>query len=165
MRPVARRRWFVSLLLSSLAAAAQAATFTWPGAAPCATTLASCLASVPYGSTVAIAVDGEVFAAPSVSRETVLTAAPGFEPELPVVFLSREGGEVRDLTIRGPVWIQAGQGMKRAVVAGNRIQVGDSSADAAIRASNTQFPNQPRLDLQILDNEIESAEHGIHLCD
>jgi hypothetical protein len=154
-----------ALTLTIVPVALEAATHDWPATFPCDTTLDACLASVPDGAIVQVATDELVTESVRVERGITLTAAPGYRPTLAEVTIAKQGGELRGLTIQGTVWIHTGDQMRRAVVAGNAIFRETPDWPAAIYAIDTSTDRQPRLDLQIVDNVIESAGDGIFLCE
>jgi hypothetical protein len=62
--------------------AASAATLTYPGAAPCATTLQACVTGAAAGDTIQLAVNTEIVEFVTVDKSLIVEPAAGFTPRL-----------------------------------------------------------------------------------
>ncbi|HEX6834171.1 MAG TPA: hypothetical protein VF132_11610, partial [Rudaea sp.] len=70
---------FAVLILAAFPLA-QATLRTWPGAAPCDTTLSACITASAADDTVQVATNGPIDEAPYLDKPLTLVAAPGFAP-------------------------------------------------------------------------------------
>jgi hypothetical protein len=77
-----RLPWTVAVLLSISASTSAVAALTYPGSAPCDTTLQACLDGAPTDETVQLATNGPLHESVSISKSVTLEPAPGFTPTI-----------------------------------------------------------------------------------
>ncbi|MGN6520176.1 MAG: choice-of-anchor Q domain-containing protein [Dokdonella sp.] len=158
-----------SALATLLAAApAGAATLTWPGSPPCATTLQACIAGAAAGDVVEIASDGPIEAALEIQGKSLtLRAADGFTPVLQagtstdVIDAFGANTEVtiviEGLTVRGGsiTAYQAGSGPFDITIRGNIVEAEalDSNRTAIRLTTFGATPTGP-VDFAITDNDV-----------
>ena len=83
MRSATFIQWIAPCLLAVISLPAVAATRTWPGSAPCNTTLLACISGSANGDTISIASNGPIDENINLyERSLTLRAANGFHPEL-----------------------------------------------------------------------------------
>ena len=83
LRSAARPSRVALLALLSLAAThALATTRTWPGAAPCDTTLQACLDGATNNDVVQVQSNGPIDEALNIAKPLTLAGAPGYRPVL-----------------------------------------------------------------------------------
>lgn len=166
-RPAGR---VATLLLATIAADALAggAILTWPGTAPCNTTLQACIAAATAGDIVEIATDGPITEAVEIfGKSLTLRPAAGFEPVFEPspgtdaieafgadgqVSVLIEGLTVREGTIGA---YQAGTGGFDITIRGNRIESTglDANRSAIYLRSFGASPTGP-VQFEITDNDI-----------
>jgi hypothetical protein len=144
--------------------AAGAATFTWPGAAPCNTTLAACVSAVVAGSVVEIATASPIDEDVQVlGKSLVVRAAPGYTPAFaPTRFLHATAGGATDvhvtfegltITDGNVTFSRSGTGDSTFVVRRMRLLNSDPATPARIRmAANTT--GSFRFD--VAENEVQT---------
>jgi hypothetical protein len=151
-------------LLASMTAA-HAATLTYPGPAPCNTTLQSCIDSAAAGDVVEIATSSPIDESPDLNRSLVLRAAGGFMPLLAApnsILASSTGTTDNDFTIQG-ITIEDGiilvthgsTGRLNVSIVGNTILEGFiTNPTISIRAGNVNPPVMGDITFSILNNRI-----------
>jgi len=170
LRHVARRTlpsMLFPLALASIAPAG-AATRTWPGAAPCATTLQACIAGADAGDVVEVASDGPINESLEIfGKSLTLRAAAGFSPVLQAgqstdvidafgantqVAIVIEGLTVRDGTITA---YQGGSGAFGVTIRNNVVEAGGLDANfTAIRVTTFGATPTGPVNVAIVDNDI-----------
>lgn len=127
-------RIFVLCLLLNFCCIANSATLTWPGPAPCNTTLQSCINNVAAGDTVRVAsglVDETVF----VTKSLRLEAAPGYAPRFTAgrnLNLNFNQPATINITVRGftfehgQIWAYQSEGAGIVTIERNRIEATDN---------------------------------------
>lgn len=104
-----RRKLYASIAVWALAllavTTASAATLTWPGVAPCNTTLQACIDAAVAGDIVEIATNTPIAESPSIdSKSLTLRAATGFTPSLTAynyILAVASGSAAHTFTIQG----------------------------------------------------------------
>ncbi|HEY6942614.1 choice-of-anchor Q domain-containing protein [Dokdonella sp.] len=149
-------------------APAGAATRTWPGVPPCATTLQACIDGADAGDIVEVADDGPIGESLEIfGKSLTLRAASGFSPVLQAgaftdvidafgadtpVTIVIEGLTVRDGTITA---YQGGSGAFGVTIRGNVVEAGGLDANlTAIRVSTFGASPTGPVNFAILDNDI-----------
>src|SRR5690242_12845546 len=69
-------------------ASALAATLTYPGGAPCNTTLQACVTGASAGDTIQLATNGVIAEFVTIDKSLTIEAAPGFTPSVQGLFAS-----------------------------------------------------------------------------
>jgi hypothetical protein len=169
IRPIARPAAAPLALAALLAAApAGAATRTWPGAAPCATTLQACIAGADAGDVVEVASNGPINESLEIfGKSLTLRAAAGFSPVLQAgqstdvidafgantqVAIVIEGMTVRDGTITA---YQGGSGAFGVTIRGNVVEADGLDANfTAIRVTTFGATPTGPVNVAIVDNDI-----------
>ncbi len=170
LRHVARRTLPSMLLPLALAsiAPAEAATRTWPGAAPCATTLQACIAGADAGDVVEVASDGPIGESLEIfGKSLTLRAAAGFSP----VLQAGQSSDVIDafgadtqvaiviegLTVRGGsiTAYQAGSGAFGVTIRDNVVEADGLDANlTGIRVRTFGAAPTGPVNFAIVDNDI-----------
>jgi hypothetical protein len=163
---------FAWCLFGSMSAA-HGAILTYPGPAPCHTTLQSCIDSAAAGDVVEIATNSPIDESPELKTSLVLTAA-GFTPVLkgPNSILATSSGTTdNDFTIQG-ITIENGiilvahgsTGALNVSIIGNIILEGFiTNPTILIRAGNVNPPVMGNITFSILNNRITvPMEHQIN---
>ena len=147
---------------------ADAATRTWPGPAPCNTTLQACIAGADAGDTVEVASNGPIGESLEIfGKSLILRAAAGFSPVLQAgpfsdsidafgadtpVAIVIEGLIVRGGTITA---YQRGSGPFGVIIRGNLIEAEGLDANlTAIRISTFGSTPTGPVNFAIVDNDI-----------
>lgn len=153
-------------LMSS--AIAGATTRTWPGAAPCATTLQACIAGADAGDIVEVASNGPIQESLEIfGKSLTLRAAAGFSPVLQAgqsndvidafgadtqVAIVIEGLTIRDGTITA---YQGGSGAFGVTIRGNVVEADGLDANrTAIRVSTFGATPTGPVNFVVVDNDI-----------
>jgi hypothetical protein len=157
----------VSLLAVS---ATSAATLTWPGAAPCNTTLQACIDAAAAGDTVEIATNTPIGESPSIdSKSLTLRAAAGFTPSLTAynyVLAVTSGSAAHTFTIQGITLTvgfigigQGGTGPMTANIWNNTVLETFSYGEAVRIWAGNVSPPPTRGDIfySVLDNQLTVA--------
>jgi hypothetical protein len=76
----------IAMALAAIATGASAATLTYPGAAPCATTLQACVTGASGGDTIALATNVPIAEFVTVDKSLTIQPAPGFAPSVQGIF-------------------------------------------------------------------------------
>jgi hypothetical protein len=160
------RRPLRVLALSLLVApAARAATFDYPGAAPCDTTLQACVDGVPAGSVVQIVTNTPINESLTVTQSLTLTAGAGFTPVLNG-FEFFEGQDtptsytISNLTVNGTISTrQIGAGAFDAHILGNTI-TNSSSFGVAIELDSSQSPPLDQTTFEVRGNTVTVTGNG-----
>src|SRR5207244_426595 len=97
---VLRVAWFLLLVLGSANAADAAALLTFPGAAPCNTTLQACITGASAGDTIQIATNGPIAESPNVPKSLTIQPAAGFVPVVNGSFFLSSTGTPADITVQ-----------------------------------------------------------------
>ncbi len=154
-----RRLPSLALVFACCATDALAATFTYPGAAPCNTTLQACATGVPAGSVVEIATNTPIVENLTVAQSLTLTAAAGFTPVL-TGFEFFQGGAsptsytISNLTVNGTISTrQLGAGAFDAHILGNTIN-NTSGFGIAVELDSNQSPPNDRVTFEVRDNTV-----------
>jgi hypothetical protein len=157
------RPLFVTLAALAAPASAAAVTYTWPGAAPCNTTLAACITAAAAGSVVEIATNGPIDEEVFFSKSLVVRAAPGYRPAFAPtrdVNASYMGASAFNVTFEGLTLTdgdirlsRGGTGDGNFVVRGTRLLNSDpaDSARIVIVGSNTG-----NLTFDIAENQVDT---------
>jgi hypothetical protein len=96
----ARRRIGASaFLVVCVSLSVNAETFVFPGAAPCASTLQSCIDGVSAGSTIRLATSAEIAEFVTVNKSLVIEPAPGFNPKVQSILAFATIQDI-DVTVR-----------------------------------------------------------------
>jgi hypothetical protein len=142
---------------------ASAVTYTWPGAAPCATTLASCVNAVAAGSVVEIATTSPIDENVVFNKSLTVRAAPGFKPTFaPTRYLwaTSSAAAAFNVTFEGltltdgdVVLSRTGTGDGSFVVRRMRLLNSDPASYARIMVSAV---NTGTLDFDIAENEVHT---------
>ena len=151
-------------LLTSMTAA-HGATLTYPGPAPCNTSLQSCIDSAAAGDVVEIATSSPIDESPDLNHSLVLRAAPGFAPRLAApnsILASSTGTTDNDFTIQGItiengiiLVIHGSTGSLNVAIVGNSILKGFmANPTISIRAVNVNPPVISDITFSILNNRI-----------
>lgn len=122
-------------LASTLAlCAAPAQALTYPGAAPCNTTLQACVTGAASGDTIDIATDTPIAEFVDIDKSLTIQAAPGFSPQVQYFFAGVTDVS-KDVTIRGMAggggvrgFVGPGGGSLSLAVVGNTFAAGSSPA-------------------------------------
>jgi hypothetical protein len=120
-----------AVLAGCLAGPAAAATLTYPGAAPCNTTLQACVTGASAGDTIQLATNGLIAEFVTIDRSLTIEPAPGFAPSVQGLFGSVTTTDL-SLTVRD----LAGLNTLRTVLA----------------------PGGGNLNLQVLNNVITGSD-------
>lgn len=104
-------------LLLSAVTPAHATLRTWPGAAPCDSTLNACLNAASADDTVQVQSNGPIDEAVSISKPLTLVAAPGYRPALAAgrgiaAYYGPGAGIAWSMTIDGFTLIEGGVGVR-----------------------------------------------------
>lgn len=94
----------IAPLLLLLAPAAGAGDFTWPGPAPCDSTLQACIDAAAAGDRIRVASDGPIDQHLSITRSLRLLPEPGYRPRLAAgrrITATASGAADLDLRLRG----------------------------------------------------------------
>ncbi|MBI5612225.1 MAG: hypothetical protein HY942_04020 [Gammaproteobacteria bacterium] len=168
-------------LLSLLAVTAvSAATLTYPGAAPCNTTLQACIDAAASGDIVEIATNTPIAESPSIdSKSLTLRAAAGFTPALTAynyVLAVTSGSAAHTFTIQGITLTvgfigigQGGTGPMTANVWNNTVLETFSYGEAVRIWAGNVSPPPTRGDIfySVLDNQLTvavgSQNHGVSI--
>src|SRR6476660_9809602 len=117
---------FAGVAVFALAGLAKGVTY--PGAAPCNTTLQACIDGTAAGSTIDIATNGPINESPTIGKSLTLDAAPGFTPSFgPFSFFFLGGNTsaativLDGLTIDGEVRASPGTGDLSVRITNNTI--------------------------------------------
>jgi hypothetical protein len=164
---------FAWCLFASMSAA-HAAILTYPGPAPCDTTLQSCIDSAGGGDVVEIATSSPIDESPELKTSLVLRAAAGFSPLLKAsnyILATSTGTTDNDFTIQGII-IENGiilvthssTGRLNASIIGNTILEGFiTNPTISIRAGNVNPPVMGDITFSVLNNRITvPMEHQIN---
>jgi len=159
-------RSLAGLVLSlSVALPVGAVTRTWPGAAPCDSTLQACIAGSANDDTILIASNGPIDEALTIGVRLTLRRAPGFRPRLAEGRSITAGPSAWRLTIEG---LRLTGGSILASPAGPaEIRLIDNVLDAGvagggrIQVINDNVNNE--LDLEIVNNRLlgQRREDGL----
>ena len=76
----------LALALAAIATSASAATLTYPGAAPCASTLQACVTGASAGDTIELATNVPIAEFVTVDKSLTIQPAPGFAPSVQGIF-------------------------------------------------------------------------------
>jgi hypothetical protein len=76
----------LALALAAITTSASAATLTYPGAAPCATTLQACVTGATAGDIIALATNVPIAEFVTVDKTLTIQPAPGFAPSVQGIF-------------------------------------------------------------------------------
>jgi hypothetical protein len=160
-----RRPLYGLALLSLIVPAARAATFDYPAAAPCDTTLQACVDGVPAGSVVQIVTNTPINEDLDVKQSLTLTAGAGFTPVLNG-FEFFEGGAtptsytISNLTVNGTISTrQIGAGAFDAHIIGNTI-VNASSFGTGIELDSAQSPPDDQTTFEVRGNTVTVTGGG-----
>ncbi|PYM13804.1 MAG: hypothetical protein DMD81_20020 [Candidatus Rokuibacteriota bacterium] len=161
---VLRVAWFLLLVLGSANAADAAAPLTFPGAAPCNTTLQACITGASAGDTIQIATNGPIAESPNVPKSLTIQPAAGF---VPVVngsfFLSSTGTPaditVQNLTINGTVRGSPGTADLSVHILNNTISI-SGGFSVAIDVSSGTFPPYGNVTSEIRGNTVTVTGGG-----
>ena len=173
---IARRTYIlvVAVLLLPSQAHTQAATLTFPGLAPCDTTLQACIDNVSAGNIVEVATNGPIDESPRIERSLTLRAAAGYKPRFPALntisaFTSSSADE--EITIEGFVFEtgrifagHGGSGVLKLRILNNLIEKGFRSRPGIDLFTGTQGEPRGFIDFEIADNTItipDSSSSGI----
>ena len=127
-----------ALLLVVFATAAPAATLTYPGAAPCNTTLQACVTGAASGDTIEIAQDALIAEFVDIDKSLTIQPAAGFAPQVQKVFTAVSDTS-KTITVRD----MAGGGGVRAV-----LGPGGGSLDLTVRGNTFANDSNPPIDVQ-----------------
>ncbi|HRQ65557.1 MAG TPA: hypothetical protein PKZ76_11980 [Xanthomonadaceae bacterium] len=151
------------------AGSAQAATFTWPGAAPCNTTLQACINNAASGDTVRIATNDVIHEDLAIHDKSLTLEAAGiFSPRLGpgrgIGGLAGVAGDI-EVTLRG-LTLQDGLVEFNRTGSGNgRYQIERMTLLSTSNASSTRLRvvgnNTGTLDVRIHHNFIETGSDFI----
>ena len=165
-----------AILLLFSQAHIQAATLTFPGLAPCDTTLQACIDNVSVGDIVEVATNGPIDESPQIERSLTLRAAAGYKPRFPAIntisaFVSGSADE--EITIEGFVFetghISAGHGgsgVLKLRILNNLIEKGLRTRPGIRLFTGTQGEPRGFIDFEIADNSMtipESSSSGISI--
>jgi len=149
---------FAGIALFALAGLAKGVTY--PGAAPCNTTLQACIDATAAGSTIDIATNGPINESPTIAKSLTLDAATGFAPAFGPFSLFLLGGGttaativIDGLTINGEVRALPGTGDLSVRITNNTITVA-SSFGLGIEVSSGTFPPYGNVDAEIDNNVV-----------
>lgn len=177
------RKAFAWLAMATLLLAtvpASAATLTWPGAAPCNTTLQACIDAAVAGDIVEIATNIPIAESPSIDGKSLtLRAATGFTPSLTAynyILAVASGSAAHTFTIQGiTVTVgfigigQGGTGPMTANVWNNTVLETFSYGEAVRIWAGNVSPPPTRGDIfySVLDNQLTvavgSQNHGVSI--
>lgn len=88
------------IIAATLSVAASGATLTYPGAAPCNTTLQACIVGAAAGDTIELAINTEILEVVTVDKSLTVGPAAGFTPILQGLFAIATTTNV-DVTVQG----------------------------------------------------------------
>ncbi len=151
---------FATLVLLCAAAAASAATLTYPGAAPCNTTLQACVTGASPGDTVQIATNTPITENITALQPLTLTAAAGFTPvlngsaQLQGNGASPTSSTISNLTVNGTISAkQIGTGDFDVHIVGNTVNISDRFANA-IELDSFQSPPTDQVTFDVSNNVV-----------
>lgn len=161
-----RRPLRVLALSLLIAPAALAATFDYPGGAPCNTTLQACVDGVPAGSVVQIVTNTPIAESLTVTQSLTLTAGAGFTPVLNG-FEFFEGQDtptsytISHLTVNGTISTrQIGAGAFDAHILDNTI-TNSSSFGVAVELDSSQAPPNDQTTFEVRGNTVAVTGGGL----
>ena len=148
--------------LAGAAGTATAATFSYPGAAPCNTTLQACIDAAASGDIVQIVTNTPIAESPDIEKSLTLRAGLGFKPAVSSVLAISNGSAADTITIQGLIsgpmtLIQGSSGPLKVNVLDNVISAGSYNNGIEIR---TGFPTPPRgnVTFRVTGNQITVPE-------
>jgi len=90
---------FLTVITLAAPASLHAATLTYPGAAPCNTTLQTCVTGASAGDTIQLAVNAVIAELVTIDKSLTVQPAPGFTPGVQRLFVSASATDV-NVTVR-----------------------------------------------------------------
>jgi hypothetical protein len=134
---------------------ASATAATWPGPAPCNTTLQACINALPAGDVVNVASSGVIDESLNVNKPFALLAAPGFRPVL-----------AADRVIGGSIgtagtwsWTLEGFELTRGFVSVN--VTGGSNATVAIRRVRVREALSGAAEISVYNNTTATVSYDL----
>jgi hypothetical protein len=124
----------VAALAAAVAAASHALALTYPGAAPCNTTLQACVTGAVAGDTIEIATNTPIAEVVDIDKSLTIQAAAGFAPQVQFLFVGVTSVS-KTVTIRGMAgggavrgFLGPGGGSLVLNVVGNALAAGSNAA-------------------------------------
>jgi hypothetical protein len=144
---------------------ALAATFTYPGASPCDTTLQACADAIAAGSVIEIAQNTQIAEFVTIDKSLTVRNATGFAPQVEgllfVATASDVTGQVSGLadgSVRGVM--ATGGGSLTLTVTGNHLSAGDFQSAIEIFDNYSTGPFGT-LTVSITDNAIDQSSTSV----
>ena len=181
-----RRRVGKSALLSSavivVAAAAIIApapvraagtTLTYPGSAPCDTTLQACIDGAASGDTIEMVTDTPIDESPTISKSLILTAGPGHHPAIgggpsrDALTVNDGGGSAVDVTVTHIAFMNAEVDVSFDIWTGNKFTLADSSVRHMENSNNADGVSindgVGGAEVQLIHNTIQTTGQPVDL--
>ena len=141
-----------------------AATLTWPGVAPCNTTLQACIGAASAGDTVQIASNGPIAENLTVDKSLALAPAATFAPVVNGYVLLQSTSAaaaitVQNLTVNGFVRGSPGTGNLTVHILDNTVSINDSYG-LAIEISSGTSPPYGNVTSEIRGNTVTVTGSG-----
>mgnify|MGYP001185012907 CR=1 FL=1 len=155
-------------MLLACAASQAATTYTYPGAAPCNSTLQACVTGAGAGDTIEIAQNALIAETVDIDKSLTIQPAAGFSPQVQFLFAAVTTVS-KDITVRG---MTGGFGVRAILAPGGgnlTITVEDSTFTAATFSGVTVGDNGAAgtygtLDATIRNNHIDVPDPGGFGC-
>jgi hypothetical protein len=151
--------------MAGMTTPALAATFTYPGAAPCDTTLQACVDAIAAGSIVELAQNAQIAEFVTIDKSLTVRNASGFAPQVEgLLFVATTAdvtGQVSGLadgSVRGVM--ATGGGSLALTITANHLSAGDSQSAIEILDNYSTGPFGT-LTAIITDNAIDQSSTGV----
>lgn len=132
--------------------AVHAATLTYPGAAPCNTTLQACVTGAAAGDTIQIAQNTLIAETVTVDKSLVIEPAVGFTPQVQYIFVGAAATSI-DLTVRG---MTGGWGVRGGL--------GPGGGNLTLTVENNSFTAQTFPAIEISDGSAPGSYGTLSLA-
>jgi len=149
----------VLAILMSVAAVCDAATLTYPGSAPCNTTLQACITGAAAGDIIQIATNGPIAETPTIDKSLTVEPATGFAPVLNGSLFAFPTGAatitVQGLAINGSFRAGPGTGDLTVHFLSNHVSI--SGDNFAVEVSSGTSPPYGNVTADIRNNTVAAT--------
>lgn len=153
-------------LLAVLPPARAAATLTYPGAAPCNTTLQACVAGASAGDTIQLATNGTIAEFVTIDKSLTIEPAPGFTPSVQGLFAALTVTDI-SLTVQNLAGLNTvrtvlgtGGGNLTLQVLNNVINASGFNAGVEVDAGTGASGTYGTANLTVRGNQISQSASG-----